>query len=117
MNKSDLIKKSEEHQEAIERELTELAHEGKRLAKTAAYVAGGVLGAYFVIRLLTRKKIELPENSDQAYFKAPAMQQSSGLWGGIGKILLTEATMIGLQLAKDRIKDILKDEPTDESAE
>ncbi len=116
MNKDDLIKKSEEHQMAIERELTELADEGKRLARTAAYVAGGLLGAYFVIRLVTRKKIVTPDD-EEAFFRAQKSQKSAGLLGGIGKVLLTEAAMIGLQLAKDRIKDILKDEPIEDPSE
>ena len=117
MNRDELIKRSEEHQKAIESELNELAVEGKRLAKTAAYVAGGLLGAYFVIRLVTRKKIVAPEDSDQAFYQASNSQKSAGLLSGIGKILLTEAAMIGLQLAKDRIKDILKDDPIEDPAE
>jgi hypothetical protein len=111
MTKEELLKKSQEHQDAIERELQAVASEGKKIARTSAYVAGGLLAAYVVVRLLTRDKSgTLIDTSDMKAFKMTKPNKTAGIWGGIGKFLLTEAAMIGMEIAKNRIKDALKDD-------
>lgn len=117
MNKAELIKKSEEHQEAIEREMQDLVTEGKSIGRTAAYVAGGLLASYFVIRLITRKKVVINDESELANFQAAVPKKNAGIWSGLGRIVLTEVAMMGLQLAKERIKDVLNDEGPEAKSE
>lgn len=104
--KEQLKQEAALHQKAIESEFHLVVEEGKSTAKKAAYVAGGILAGFLLIRLLTRKKVvEKPVAGVFSHHEQPAHRQKSGIMSTVGKMLLTEAAVLGIRFAKDRIKD------------
>ncbi len=104
--KEELKRQSKFHQQALEHDLDEIIIEGKRTAKKAAYIAGGALLAYLVVRTLTRKKVVVSESEDTRNIYAPSPQKSSVV-GTMGKMILTEVAIMGMKLAKEKVKDYI----------
>jgi hypothetical protein len=106
--KEELKNEALMHQQAIEKEFHDIVEEGKETAKKAAYITGGVLAAYLVIRLLTRKKVvtEEGDHSKRRIFKVE--ENKSSIVGSVGKMLLTQASLLAIGFAKNKIKHYLE---------
>jgi hypothetical protein len=104
--KEELKRQSMIHQKALEHDLDEIIVEGKRTARKAALVAGGVLLTYLVVRAFTRKKVVVKESaSAQTMYENPT--QKSSVVGTMGKMILTEAAILGMKFAKEKVKDYI----------
>ncbi|MCA6074374.1 hypothetical protein [Fulvivirga sedimenti] len=104
--KEELKRQSKIHQQALEHDFEEIIVEGKRTAKKAALVAGGILLTYLVVRAITRKKVVVRESAgSQNFYENPP--QKSGVVGTMGKMILTEAAILGMKFAKEKVKDYI----------
>ncbi len=106
--KEELKNEALMHQQAIENEFHDIVEEGKETAKKAAYIAGGALAAYLIVRLLTRKKDDRIEEDDSHRRIYRVKESKSSVAGSVGKVLLTQATLLAIGFAKDKIKDYLE---------
>ena len=101
-SKEELKQQALLHQQALEKDFDDVVTEGKKTAKKVAIVAGSILVSYLVVRALTRKKVVVKDAGPSSF---QASSQKSGMMGMVGKMLLTEAAVLGVKFAKERIKD------------
>ncbi|MEJ2003994.1 MAG: hypothetical protein P8X57_03300 [Cyclobacteriaceae bacterium] len=115
--KEELKNEVELHRQALENDFHEVVEGGRKAAKRVAIFAGGFLAIYTVVRLLTRKKVVVEDgkHSKRNVFKVE--EKKSSVAGSIGKMLLTQATLLAIGFAKNRIKDYLENiiSPDDEN--
>jgi hypothetical protein len=104
--KEELKNESQLHQEALEKEFAEIVSEGKETAKKALFIGGGFLVTYLIIRIATQKKTVSDMSEKRAWRQEP--EQKSSMASSIGKMLLTQAAILAIKFAKDRIKEYLE---------
>jgi len=104
------------HQKALEKEFQHIVVEGKKTARKAAFIGGGFLVSYLIIRVLTRKKVVVDEkHKGRNIYNIE--EKKSTLAGSIGKMLMTQAAVLALRFAKDRIKEYMEHRPNKDEEE
>ena len=104
--KEELKNESQLHQEALEKEFGQIVYDGKQTARKALFIGGGFLITYLIIRVATRKNT-FPEKTEKKVWQHQPEQKTS-VAGSIGKMLLTQAAILAIKFAKDRIKEYLE---------
>lgn len=103
---------SRDKEEEIEQELGELAEKGKKIATQALLVVGGLALTYMIFKAFDngsgkskkKKKAAIRMVKDKELDEA---EEETSWFGGISTKLATEAALLLLALAKDRLVDYL----------
>ncbi|CAN5133483.1 hypothetical protein BH09BAC3_BH09BAC3_28290 [soil metagenome] len=120
--KKKLIETSERHKRALEKEVSELSQKTDKMLTNALIIGASLAATYFVVSTLAggarkkkkrRKKIiqvvKAPkENVDDDTEEAEEADFSPSLLGMVGSRVMTQASVILLNLAKDKLFEYLE---------
>ena len=120
--KKKLIETSERHKRALEKEVNELSQKTDKVLKNALIIGGSLAATYFVVSLLSgggggkkkkrRKKViqmvKAPkENVEGDTEEDDEEDNSPSLMSTVGSRIMTQASVILLNLAKDKLFEYL----------
>ncbi len=123
MEKSDTEKKklleaSERYKHEIESEVDSISQSTERILTNALFIGGALALTYFAVTGLTgskkkksrKRKIENDEEETEETSEPSVMAQ-------IGEVVITQATMVLLEFAKEKLAEYLqRKQPTDEDS-
>jgi hypothetical protein len=115
-DKKKLIEASDRHKRAMEKELSDLTQKTDRVLKNALIIGGSLALTFLVISALSRKrkkkkkKLAL-EASAQAGITPDATEEEEddgpSILGTVGTQLLNQASVILLDLARQKLKEYM----------
>ena len=126
--KKRLIEASDRHKRALEKEVTDLTQKTEKMLTNAVIIGGSLALTYFVVSSLwggkkRRKKkskkskgaVSIPDN-DNGVDELTAQPQTPTIIGEIGTKVLNHATVLLLDIAKDKLFEYLQRKKADENS-
>ncbi len=125
--KKKLIETSDRHRRAMEKELSDLTQKTDRALKTALIVGGSLALTFLIISALSKKrrkkkkKLALEAAAQAGLTPPPAEEDdeddSPSILSTVGNQLLNQASIILLDLARQKLKEYLasRNTPNDHS--
>ena len=107
--KETLEKDSKEHRKAFEEELAVMLDQGKKVALTALVVGGSFALSFYVIRKLAGGKKKKTVVSSVRPEKV-VIKNKSSLFSSIKHVVFTEAAVLLMAVAKQKLQAYLKHE-------
>ncbi|HNP96833.1 MAG TPA: hypothetical protein PKJ63_14435 [Cyclobacteriaceae bacterium] len=117
--KRRLLQTSERHRQEIENEVKSISKSAEKALTNALFIGGALALTYLVVSQVTgskarKKKKKQSEAEDQ---EAEHQEAAPSFLSHVGEIIVTQATMTLLELAKDRLSDYLqKRQSTDDNS-
>lgn len=115
--KSSLLKKSEQYRESLEEEAKELSDRTEKIVTNALIVGGSLALAYFVYRQFSggskksKAKVKKAKAADTVTEVEEEVEETSGaskLISQIGTALVSQASVLLLSLAKEKLSEYLQ---------
>lgn len=115
--KSSLLKKSEQYRESLEEEAKELSDRTEKIVTNALIVGGSLALAYFVYRQFSggskksKTKVKKAKAADTVTEVEEEVEETSGaskLISQIGTALVSQASVLLLSLAKEKLSEYLQ---------
>jgi len=108
--KRRLLQTSERHRQEIENEVKSISKSAEKALTNALFIGGALALTYLVVSQVTgsktrKKKKKQSEAEDQ---EAEHQEAAPSFLSHVGEIIVTQATMTLLELAKDRLSDYLQ---------
>lgn len=119
--KRRLLQTSERHRQEIESEVKSISKSAEKVMTNALFIGGALALTYLVVSQVTgskarKKKKKQADNEDHESEHQDSSSSPSFL-SHVGEIIVTQATMTLLELAKDRLSDYLqKRQSTDDNS-
>ncbi len=116
--KRKLIEASERHKKALEREVTEISSKTEKVITNALIIGGALALSYIIVRQLSSKSKKKQKKSKKV--TAPQRQVSSGteaeeeeeespsMLADIGNKLASQATVILVDIARQKLMEYLE---------
>jgi hypothetical protein len=118
--KRHLLRKSEQHREQVEEDVKLISERTEKIIINALVIGGALAATYFLINSLSGsksknkklKKVRLVKEEDTAdqVVVEPAEPEKPGMLAEIGTALASQATMMLLAFAKEKLGEYLKSE-------
>lgn len=121
--KKKLIEASDRHKRAMEKELTDLTQKTDRVLKNALIIGGSLALTFIIISAVSKKrkskkKKQALEASAQAGITPESTEETeeegSSILSTVGTQLLNQASVILLDLARQKLKEYLATRKTDD---
>lgn len=115
--KRRLMQASERHRKEIESEVKSISKGAEKVLTNALFISGALALTYLVVSQVAgsksrKKKKKVSDKEDE---QVEHHDSSPSFLSHVGEIVITQATMALLELAKDRLSDYLqKRQSTDE---
>lgn len=116
--KRELLRKSAKHREEIEGEVRLITESTERIITNALVIGGSLALTYFIVKQLSgssskkskhRKKVKLVEASSPEVVEVESEEPSSpGMINQIGAALISQASVLLLNLAKEKLSEYLQ---------
>lgn len=124
--KKKLVEASDRHKRAMEKEISDLTQKTDRVLKNALIIGGSLVLTYLVISTLSqkrkkkKKKMAMEAAAQAGLGPEPAEEEeddSPSPLGAMGTQLLNQASLILLDLARQKLKEYLatRNSPDDHS--
>lgn len=122
-----LIETSDRHKRAMEKELQDLTQKTDRVLKNALIIGGSLALTFLVISTLSRKRKKKKKKQDAALAAQAGLpgepaeteddEDGPSILGRVGTQLLNQASLILLDLARQKLKEYLatRNTPDDNS--
>lgn len=115
--KRKLIEASDRHKHEMEREVKALTDKTEKVLKNALIIGGALALTYIVVSALSsskskKKKVKAPiqkvEEDDQPIISTAVASAENSLLSQLGTKLVNTATLVLLDMAKDKLSEFLK---------
>ncbi len=112
--KKRLIETSDRHKRALEKEVNELSKKTERMVTNALIIGGSLALTYFLVSSLSGKKKKRKHKAVQAQTEGaviPEAEEESdepSVLGQLGTKILNQATLMLLDIAKDKLFEYLE---------
>jgi hypothetical protein len=124
--KKRLVEASERHKRALEKEVTDLSKRTEKVLTNALIIGGALAVSYFVVRQLTSSSGKSKKHKKQKKVTAAPAQvsteeenddddlQSPGILATIGTKIANQATLILIDIARQKLMDYLESRKKEE---
>ncbi|HBK89738.1 MAG: hypothetical protein U0289_00395 [Cyclobacteriaceae bacterium] len=112
--KKRLIETSDRHKRALEKEVNELSKKTERMVTNALIIGGSLALTYFLVSSLSGKKKKRKHKAVQAQAEGGAVIETEeeadepSVLGQLGTKILNQATIMLLDIAKDKLFEYLE---------
>ncbi len=112
--KKRLIETSDRHKRALEKEVNELSKKTERMVTNALIIGGSLALTYFLVSSLSGKKKKRKHKVVQAQAEGGAVIETEeeadepSVLGQLGTKILNQATIMLLDIAKDKLFEYLE---------
>ncbi|HQQ96985.1 MAG TPA: hypothetical protein PLX35_06955 [Cyclobacteriaceae bacterium] len=112
--KKRLIETSDRHKRALEKEVNELSKKTERMVTNALIIGGSLALTYFLVSSLSGKKKKRKHKVVQAQAEGGAVIETDeesdepSVLGQLGTKILNQATIMLLDIAKDKLFEYLE---------
>lgn len=115
--KSQLLKKTAKHREALEEEARLLSARTEKTITTALVIGGALLATYFLVRKFSGpekktkskpKRLQILTHADNSEDAAEQEMHTPGIVSQIGTALASQASVFLLTLAKEKLFEFLE---------
>lgn len=112
--KKRLIETSDRHKRALEKEVNELSKKTERMVTNALIIGGSLALTYFLVSSLSGKKKKRKHKAVQAQTEGTVMAETEeeveepSVLGQLGTKVLNQATLMLLDIAKDKLFEYLE---------
>ncbi|MCB0486987.1 MAG: hypothetical protein R2820_07680 [Cyclobacteriaceae bacterium] len=117
--KRRLLQTSERHRQEIESEVKSISKSAEKALTNALFIGGALALTYLVVSQVAGSKArkKKKKQDDQEDQESEHHDSSPSFLSHVGEIIVTQATMTLLELAKDRLSDYLqKRQSTDDNS-
>ena len=116
--KKKLIEASNRYKEEIEVEVESISHSTERVITNALFIGGALALTYFAVTGFKsakkkKRKLKKKQTGEEADFDEP---KEPTVISQIGDALITQATMILLEFAKEKLSEYLQRRKTEDEA-
>lgn len=114
VEKQRLMEASARHKKEITEEVKTLTQTTERIALNTLFIGGAIVLTYFAVSQLSKskkkkaKRIHDHKQGDSEVLNENEQSSSSSLVSHIGDIVITQATMLLLEFAKEKLSDYLQ---------
>ncbi len=112
-----LIETSEKHKRALTTEFNEISVKTDKLLTNTLIIGGSLALTYFVVSLLTENssKSKKPKKKKELVDEEQEMEETgSSLLAQLGAKLVDQATLILLDIAKEKLSEYLQSRPSED---
>ena len=116
--KQELLKKSAQHKSELEEEVKEISDRTEKIITNALIIGGTLAVTYFLVRQFSgsksiakskvKKERVASENIAEEKVEAVAQSPIPGIVSQIGTALMSQASMLLLDLAKEKLSEYLE---------
>jgi hypothetical protein len=112
--KKKLIETSDRHKRALEKEVNDLSRKTERMVTNALIIGGSLALTYFLVSSLSSKKKKRKQKAVQAQAEGAAITEHEeeaeepSVLGQLGTKILNQATIMLLDIAKDKLFEYLE---------
>jgi hypothetical protein len=107
--KKKLIEKSERYKREIEAEVDSISQNTERILTNALFIGGALALTYFAVTGLTgSKKKKSKKRKNQTEEDEVEESSEPSVMSQIGEVVITQATMVLLEFAKEKLAEYLQ---------
>jgi len=112
--KKRLIETSDRHKRALEKEVNDLSKKTERMVTNALIIGGSLALTYFLVSSLSGKKKKRKHKAVQAQAEGTVIAETEqeadepSVLGQLGTKILNQATLMLLDIAKDKLFEYLE---------
>ena len=119
--KRKLIETSDRHRKELEKEVKAISEKTETAVKNALIIGGALAVGYLLVNQISKsrksdkvKKVKPKERYSEDEEETEVSVSDSSLIGRMGERILTEATFMLLEMAKDQIREYLQSRKKEE---